>query len=179
MPDGGEQGAARVLQSEYPNGFTTTVPVNQGIFVYDTVTRSTSAVAKAPKDFTDFVYWNFSGRVPGSGEGDDDGEPARWRSATFVAVSGLADGQLTDATFHAAFKARTGAVVDWAYVNPVDGIYLRKGPGKPPIAAVVETGMDGTLIDPAPSSQARRWPSRSRRWASSATASAATRSPST
>ncbi len=131
----------------YPNGFTTTVPVNQGIFVYDTVTGSTSAVAKAPKDFTDFVYWNFSGKVPGSSEGDT-GEPARWRSATFVAVSGLADGQLTDATFHAAFKARTGAVVDWAYVNPVDGIYLRKGPGKPPIAAVVETGMDGTLIDP-------------------------------
>ena len=78
------------------------------------------------------MYWNFSGRVPGSAEGsDDDGEPARWRSASFVAVSGLVDGSLTDATFHAAFKARTGAVVDGAYVDPVDGIYLRKGQGCP------------------------------------------------
>ena len=38
---------------------------------------------------------------------------------------------------------------DGAYLAPVDGIYLRKGPGEAPIAAVVETGMDGTLIDPA------------------------------
>ena len=134
--------------AEYPDGYETTVPVYQGIFVYDTVTGSTSAVAKTPQDFTDFVYWNFSGRVPGSTEGDT-GEPARWRSATFVAGSGLVDGQLTDATFHVAFKARTGAVVNGAYVNPVDGIYLRKGPGKPPLVTVVRTGTDGTLIDPA------------------------------
>ncbi len=33
-------------------------------------------------------------------------------------------------------------------MSPIDGMYLRKGPGKAPIAAVVETGMDGTLIDP-------------------------------
>ena len=127
-------------------------PVNQGIFVHDTVGRTTAVVAKAPANFSDFVYWNFSGRVPGVGEGgedDDTGEPARWRSATFVAVSGLVDGSLTDATFHVAFKARTGQVVDGAYVDPIDGIYLRKGPNKAPIAAVVETGMDGTLLDPA------------------------------
>jgi len=67
------------------------------------------------------------------------GEPARWRSATFVAVSGLVDGQLTDAAFHVAFKARAGQV---------DGIYLRKGPGASPVTPVVESGMDGTQIDP-------------------------------
>ena len=77
---------------------------------------------------------------PGAGSSDDAGEPARWRSASFVAVSGLVDGRPTDATFHAAFKARRGQV---------DGIYLVKGPGDPKIATVVEAGMDGTLLDPA------------------------------
>jgi hypothetical protein len=144
----GNKGRVVYCKQQYPNGFTTTVPVHQGIFVHDTVAHETFVVAKAPSDFTDFVYWNFSGLVPGTGESDDAGEPARWRSATFVAVSGLVNGSLKDPTFHAAFKARTGHVVNGAYVNPVDGIYLRKGPSDSPIQTVVKTGMDGTLIDP-------------------------------
>jgi hypothetical protein len=153
-PEEGNAARLAYCRELYPDGFATTVPINQGIFVYDTVSRTTAVVAKSPSKFSDFVYWNFSGRVPGVGEGgedDDTGEPARWRSATFLAVSGLADkssASLGDATFHVAFKARTGKVKDGAYVAPVDGIYLRKGPGKAPIAAVVETGMDGSLIDP-------------------------------
>jgi hypothetical protein len=143
----GNQERREYCEQMYPDGFTARVPVNQGIFVYDTRTGQAQAVAKAPGDFDDFVYWNFSGRVPGAG--DDTGEPARWRSASFVAVSGLADGRLTDAAFHAAFKARTGQVVDGAYVDAVDGIYLRRGgPSSSPIVGVVETGADGTLIDP-------------------------------
>ena len=184
-PEEGNAARLAYCRELYPNGFATTVPINQGIFVHDTVNRTTAVVAKSPSRFSDFVYWNFSGRVPGVGEGgedDDTGEPARWRSATFLAVSGLADkasASLGDATFHVAFKARTGKVKDGAYVAPVDGIYLRKGPGKAPIATVVETGMDGTLIDPAAVvARRRRSPSRSRRWASSATASAETPSPS-
>jgi hypothetical protein len=134
-------------KEQYPNGFETTVPVHQGVFVYDTVTRQTRVVAKSPDDFDDFVYWNFSGLVPGIGESDEDGEPARWRSASFVAVSGLVGGSLTDATFHAAFKARTGRVESGTYVDPVDGIYARQGPGAQPILAMVETGADGTALD--------------------------------
>lgn len=130
----------------YPDGFEATVPVHQGIFVHDRVTGQTLAVAKAPDDYSDFLYWNFSGQVPDS---DEEGEPARWRSAAFVAASGLVDGTLRNATFHAAFKARTGAVVDEAYVDPVDGIYLALGPGQSPRATVVETGWPGTLFDPA------------------------------
>ena len=147
----GEGSAARVAYclQQYPNGFSVSVPVHQGIFVYDTSTGNLSAVAKTPTDFSDFIYWNFSGLVPGTGESDDTGEPARWRSAEFVAVSGLVDGKLTDSTFHTAFKARTGQVVNGAYVNPVDGVYLRKGPGNSPMATVIATGTDGTLIDPA------------------------------
>jgi hypothetical protein len=106
-------------------------------------------VAKAPTDFDDFVYWNFSGRVSGTGEGgEEDGEPARWRSASFVAVSGRVHDGLSDTNFHVAFKARTGEVADGAYVDPLDGIYLREGPGRTPIVTVVETGMDGTILDP-------------------------------
>lgn len=164
-------------------GFHAFVPVHQGFFVYDTGTGVTRVVAKSPGDFADFVYWNFSGKVPpptggsggdggdgdgtalvggsgdsgGSGEGggmeggEEDGEPARWRSAQFVAVSGLVDGSLTNATFDVAFKARTGAVAaEGNYVNPTDGIYLRKGPGDlQPIVSVVTTGADGTVFDPA------------------------------
>jgi hypothetical protein len=122
------------------------VPVHQGIFVYDIKTRKTQALAKTPTEYDDFLYWNFSGHVPGSME-EEDGEPARWRNAAFVAVSGLVDGSLKDANFHAAFKARKGDVVAGAYVDPVDGIYVRKGPGRSAIVTLVETGMAGTLLD--------------------------------
>jgi hypothetical protein len=148
-PAEGNRDRIEFCNEQHPKGFTTTVPVHQGIFVHDLRSGVTSVVAKTPGDFDDFVYWNFSGRVPGTGEGDDeDGELARWRSASFVAVSGLVDGRLIDATFHAAFKARTGEVVDNAYADPVDGIYLRQGPGLSQIVTVVETGMDGTILDP-------------------------------
>jgi hypothetical protein len=132
----------------YPNGFAVQVPVHQGIFVYDSRTRHLRVVAKAPQDFSDFVYWSFTGHVPGSSEGNETDEPARWRSATFLAVSGMVDGSLKDANFHTAFKARTGDVVNGAYVSPVDGIYLGAGPGAGPITTLVQTGMDGTVLDP-------------------------------
>ena len=133
------------------------VPVKQGIFVHDLATGkrgTTYAVAKTGNGFDDLVYWNYSGRVPGVGEGseegDDDGEATRWRSTSFVAVSGLVDGKLTDATFHAAFKARNGSLdpITHAYTNVVDGIYLKRGPGQAPIQTLAQTGMDGSLIDP-------------------------------
>ena len=149
-PREGNQDRLEYCRTIYPSGFMVTVPVHQGIFVHDTKTGHTRAVATSPGDFTDFIYWNFSGLVPGAmGHADDDGEPARWRSATFVAVSGLVDDRHTDATFHTVFKARTGQVVGGAYVDPLDGLYLRTGPGAPPIITLVRTAMDATLIDPA------------------------------
>jgi hypothetical protein len=116
--------------------------VHQGFFVIDIRTRKLHAVARTPTDYDDFLYWNFSGRVPGVGEGgeegDDDGELARWRAAAFVAVTG--DG----ANFQAAFKAHRG-ISDAA---SSDGIYLRSGPNKATTVTVIETGMDGMLLDP-------------------------------
>jgi hypothetical protein len=108
------------------------VPVRQGIFLHDVETGETSTVAKAPRDHGTFVFWNFSGKVPGIGEGDegaeDDGEPARWRSSAFVAVSGTVT----------AFKAATGNLV---------GVYLSRQPGKP-VVTVVSNRTDGRALDP-------------------------------
>ncbi|MFI3220888.1 MAG: hypothetical protein QX189_17500, partial [Methylococcales bacterium] len=121
------------------------VPVNQGIFVHDLKSGKNVRVARTGTglaDFSDFVYWNFSGKAPGVGEGgesDDDGELARWRSASFMAVSSKVD----DDNYYTAFKART-AVTDG---NPVDGIYLRKETEKSPLITVVKTGMSGILFD--------------------------------
>ncbi len=149
-PDHGNRDRIRYCRKLYPNGFQTSVPVFQGIFVHDILTGQTTAVAKSPDDFDDFVFWNFSGRVPGTGGGDDDGELARWRSSAFVAVSGLVDGIHTDPGYHVAFKSRTGIVDPKTryYANPIDGIYLGNGPKPRLINTLVETGMDGTLIDP-------------------------------
>ncbi|MDD2659790.1 MAG: hypothetical protein PHY54_08940 [Methylococcales bacterium] len=135
-PAEGNKARVKFCNAQYPNGFKTKVPVNQGIFVYDTANRKAYRIAKTGADFTDFLYWNFSGRVPGQSEGSegDDGEAARWRSSAFMAVSGHGG-----ANYHDAFKARTGLV---------DGIYLVRGPGQPQMKTVIKTGMDGGLFDP-------------------------------
>lgn len=140
-PDEGNRERLEYCREQYPDGYAASVPVHQGIFVHDIETGTTSAIAKTPDDFTDFVYWNFSGKVPGS-HGEEEGEPARWRSASFVAVSGLVDDSLADPGFHTVFKARTGEA------GPTDGIYLREGDASP-LAVVVESGMDGRQFDPA------------------------------
>ncbi len=110
-------------------GTTTTVPVNQGIFVYDTETGQTTMVAhtgeNAPAtgnqsmNITDFLYWNYSGAPPGVGDSTgseeggadaDDREPPRFRSSAFVAVSGgVGDTALV------AFKARDASFPDVTY----------------------------------------------------------------
>jgi hypothetical protein len=127
------------------------VPVNQGIFVYDTAagppaTRLRLLARTAPRGrFDDFVFWNYSGAPPGAGESEGDAEPPRFRSSAFLSASPGAPTVL-----RVAFKARTGNIdpVTNVYVNPVDGIYLATGPGQAPIETLIETGMDGTLLDP-------------------------------
>jgi len=150
-PTEGNADRRAFCNEQHPSGFEVQVPVHQGIFVHDIQTRRTFPVAKSPNDFDDFMFWNFSGRAPGVGEGeegDEDGELARWRSSAFTAVSGAVKRGLADATFHVAFKARTGEVVQKAYVDPVDGIYLRQGPGQSRMVSLVQTGMNGTSLDP-------------------------------
>ena len=120
-----------------PAGCTFQVPVHQGIFVQDTELHRTFRAAETGARFQDFLFWNFSGKVPGQ-QGDDEGEPARWRSSAFVAVDGRAG-----ATFQAAFK---GSLTD----GTTSGIYLSSGPGRALLdpVTVVDTTLDGAVLDP-------------------------------
>jgi hypothetical protein len=81
-----------------PAGTTGQVPKYQGFFLRDMQSRTTIVIAKTGdivdgRKLEDFVYWNFSGRVPGKGHGGEEDpeetlELARWRSTSFGAVSG-------------------------------------------------------------------------------------------
>lgn len=94
--DGNRDRRAYCLATSDPGGTQTKqVPVNQGIFLHDTVSRRTLMVARSGvgEGFQDFLYWVYSGRPdvlpPGEGGPDDsDGEPPRWRSSAFAAVDG-------------------------------------------------------------------------------------------
>jgi hypothetical protein len=126
------------------------VAVNQGIFVYDTAGKGKLLMVAATNPgsgFDDFVYWNYSGAPPGAGEGESDGEAPRWRSSAFLAVS-----QRAGATFRVAFLARTGDIDPYTrlYVSPIDGIYLGQmlGRSKLKLMNLIQTGMDGTILDP-------------------------------
>lgn len=143
-PTEGNADRIQFCLEEVGDNFPVEVPVNQGIFVYDTFIGKLWMVARTGEEFDDFVFWNFSGRVPGSEE-EDDGEPARWRSSAFASVSSPAG-----ATFRAAFKARKGEInpTERFYVDPIDGIYVQKGPGQSKSVTVLDTTMFGNIIDP-------------------------------
>ncbi len=134
-PSDGNTDLIAYCLSLYPNGVSMAVPVYQGIFVYDGITRRITPLAKTPKNFDDFLYWVFSGKPPGTGNTDEnsDGEPARWRSAAFAAVSGRLF------TFQAVFKA---------HKNTVDGIYLVNGATVSRITTLLDTTMSGQAVDP-------------------------------
>lgn len=117
----------------YPDGYTTIVPVHQGVFVYDTKTNKEWAVATTGRQFGGFLYWVYSGHVPG--EGDDSLEGPRWRSSAFTAVTA------SGSAYQVAFKA-----------SPVaggSGIYLAQGPEDGRIVTVVDTSRSGTAVDAA------------------------------
>ncbi|MCO6509816.1 MAG: hypothetical protein J5I65_03415 [Aridibacter famidurans] len=117
------------------------VPANQGIFIYDVLARQTYLVADNLNGFADFQFWVYSGKVPGTGGGDDiDAEPPRWRSSAFAAVS----------ESNVVFKARTAVQgKDGTYFAPIDGIYMKDPVNGKPMRIVAETGMDGALFDAA------------------------------
>ncbi|SUS07631.1 conserved exported hypothetical protein [uncultured Defluviicoccus sp.] len=137
-PTDGNQALIDFCNSQYPDGFETSVPVNQGIFVRDTWTSKNMLISrtKAEGNFLDFLYWVFSGRPPGAGGGeDDDLEPARWRSSAFTAVSV----RPSDGNVATAFKGtkNNGAPV---------GIYVRSTPTAS-IIPILEEGVDATTVD--------------------------------
>lgn len=115
------------------------VPVEQGIVVMDTQTGMEWVVSTTKGDFNDFVFWTYSGHVPGD-DSDETAELPRWRGASFMAVS---DGFVV-------FKARTAALNERSeYINIVDGLYAVDAPNTNTRSALIETGMDGSIIDPS------------------------------
>jgi hypothetical protein len=106
--------------------YTFEVPIDQGFFVTDVNSLETRLIAETGGGFLDFVYWNFSGKIPGE-EGEEDGEFARWRSASFLAADG----------WNAVFR---GDKDDGA-----SGLYGVFGGH---LSTVAEIGMDGGLLDP-------------------------------
>ena len=121
-----------------------TVPVNQGLFVYDTAKGKVAMAARSGAYFEDFLFWNYSGRPPGTGEGGDEGgedtlEPPRWRSNAFSAVNAP---RSHETSYRLAFKAvrPDGAV----------GIYMAAGPETKEKAfkVVVDTRTSAWDLDP-------------------------------
>jgi hypothetical protein len=103
----------------------------------DVKTREVWVAANTSENFNDFAFWTYSGHVPGS-DGDDDAEPPRWRSAAFMTVS---DGTVV-------FKARTATINDKnEYINIVDGLYMVDALVNTGINTLIETGMDGWILD--------------------------------
>jgi len=129
-PTEGNQALLNYCNSQYPDGFTTDVPQDQGIFITNVNNLETRLVAQTGENFSDFLFWNFSGRAPGNGEGDEEGdlELARWRSTSFVAVD----------SSNLVFKALR---------ESIQGMYASFGEGTS-IEVVVETGMLGQVLDP-------------------------------
>ncbi len=119
---------------------TVQIPVHQGLFLADLSTNNLYMIAETGSLYKNFQFWSFSGAP--SGSGDSGQEPARWRSSSFLAISGD----------NAIFKAlRTGP-------NGTDGatgLYGGFGIADPGYVlndstfTLLETGMDGGLIDPS------------------------------
>jgi len=140
------------------------VPVNQGIFVFDTKKARLFLVARTGEGgdgFDDFLFWNYSGKPPASGTGhggegevdgadgdgddSDDAHPPRFRSSAFVSVNSVhANGVIM-------FKARKGEQDNaGVYMDPIiDGIYYKKrgNDWSSSLSKMVETGMDSTIFD--------------------------------
>lgn len=152
-PTEGNRDRREYCQNEDPNTNRDTeerwqekeIPVHQGFFVHNTQTGKTTMLLRTGDEHDDFLYWNYSGRPPGTGGGDTDAEPPRWRSAAFIALSNSHGG----ASFVTAFKARSGEIdaETRIYEEFVDGIYLRRGPGKFSVTAVLDTTMPGIELD--------------------------------
>jgi hypothetical protein len=131
-PTEGNQARIKYCKEQYPDGFKADVPTKQGLFLANLATAETRLVIETGEDFSDFLFWNFSGRAPGMGEGedDDDLELARWRSTSFLAVDG------------------SSLVFKGLKASGVEGLYAAISMGMP-IETIVETGMMGDLLDPS------------------------------
>lgn len=120
------------------------VPLHQGIFVTDIVSKATKLIASTGEQFSSFLSWNFSGRPPGVGEGEDeegDLELARWRSSAFLAL------EEESLAFKGIGLGEVDGLAD-VFEAVMSGLYGASSDGASAIDTIVETGMDGGLLDP-------------------------------
>jgi hypothetical protein len=97
------------------------------------------------------VFWNFSGRPPVAGQGDESGcEPPRWRSNAFAAVNSFGS------KFRVAFKAVRFGEDDGedeadeegeAAVPDVTGIYVVKSGSAGSPQTLVDTTWQASKVD--------------------------------
>jgi hypothetical protein len=128
------------------------VPMHQGFFLRDMQSGTSTVIARTGdvvdgRAIEDFVYWNFSGRVPGKGHGGEEDpeetlELARWRSTSFGAVSGNGTPGM------AAVKAKF--VDNDDDVENEQALLLRnvKPTGVGDLMSVLRTGDLGSIVDP-------------------------------
>ncbi len=122
-PTDGNAGVIAFCKQQYPNGADLTEPVHQGIFDLNIADNNLKMIAQTGQNgFTDFLNWNFSGQVNST-----DGEPARWRSAAYVA----------DSNGNVIFTGQSGAL---------EGLYL--GNGTSPLETLLTTNSLGQSVDP-------------------------------
>lgn len=133
-PTDGNKDLIAYCNKQYPDGYDPAIPNHQGIFAYDILLHRLTVLAKSPTDFEDFLYWVFSGKPPGTGT-SEDGEPARWRASSFVAVSARLF------TFRVVFKAHSQNY-------SVDGIYASQGPRPSAFSTLLDTNTSGIAVDP-------------------------------
>jgi hypothetical protein len=131
---------------------TGTVPKYQGFFLRDMQSRTTIVIAKTGdvvdgRTIKDFVYWNFSGRVPGKGHGGEEDpeetlEMARWRSTSFAAVSGSGAPGMT--VIKASFEDNNDVLEN------EQALLLRdvKPSGLGDLVPLLRTGDLGAMVDP-------------------------------
>lgn len=162
-PTDGNKARNAFCRTQYPPDGTTTkaVPVNQGIFVHDTVSGKTLMVARSGtgQPYLDFLYWVYSGRPPGTGNtpDDSDGEPPRWRSSAFVAVDGargvifkgsrmpVPDVTVPDSGLYATAYAN-GALADPIPVIQVGDRIAKLDPAAPVDSTVLSVGLEREAI---------------------------------
>ena len=115
--------------------YTFDVPVDQGFFITDVNSLETRLVAETGSEYLDFVYWNFSGKVPGR----------RMRKMASPRVGARLHSLLPmDGTQHSRVASPDGDT----------GLYLSYGNE---LSTIAELGMDGSLLDPMAVDPTRKW----------------------
>ncbi len=119
---------------------TVQIPVHQGLFLADLSTNGLYMIAETGSLYKNFQFWSFSGAP--SGSGDTGQEPARWRSSSFLAISG--DNAIFKAV-HTGPNGSDGATGLYGGFGVTDPSYILNDS----TFTLLETGMDGGLIDPS------------------------------